>query len=453
MVRTLSLVGLAATMLAACSSTETTGPTPGTTTTTHHTGGTGGTGGAGASGGGGGTAGTGGVPDCSSPPFDLAGGSWTLEDASNTPGTISHDGALAITPSGVLAVAFSEPDSVNSSDQDIYTTRKTGSAFAAATALTSDNAVQNAYPSIVADGETLHLVWGGYPGGDNDVFYSSYTGSWSARVDLTSPSEGNPAREDFAPDLAIGPNGELAVAYLSSPDTQSPPEVRVLGIANGAPSGSPETVIPAGTDGCENAHVAFDGAGHLHVVADCGPLFAASVYYATNASGSWTSSVLAGSANADDASPDIAVGPDGTTVHVVWQGNQSCGPATCSDIRYARSTGAAFSAPVDVTTSPSEPEGQPHIAIDACGRPVVTYPRANATDYFDIFVTLSNDEGASFVAESNVTPGTDSSDEWMAYSIVMHPVTRMPHLTFVRIMSGTNPLDTEVMHAQFVPTP
>ena len=453
MLRTLSLVALAATMLAACSSTETTGPAPGTTTTSHHGGG--GAGGVGASGGNGGWS-AGGVPECadlSVEPFSLTENTWQIDDASNTPGTISHDGALAITPSGLIAVAFAEPDSVNTSDQDIFTTQTLGTTFPAATALTHDTAVQNAYPSMVADGETLHLVWNGYPGGDNDLFYSSYTGSWSARVDLTSPSEGNPAREDFAPDLALGPNGELAVAYLSSPNDQSPPEVRVLGIANGAPAGSPETVIPAGTDGCENPHLAFDGAGHLHVVADCGPLFSASVTYATNASGSWTSSVLAGGPNQDDTSPDIAVGPDGTTVHVVWQGNQSCGPATCSDIRYARSTGGAFSAPVDVTTTPNDPEGQPRLAVDACGRPVVTYPRANAANYFDVLITLSSDNGASFEAEHNITHDTDGSDEWMPYSLVMHPITHFPHLTFVSIMPGTDPLDTEVMHAQFAPTP
>jgi hypothetical protein len=192
-----------------------------------------------------------------------------------------------------------------------------------------------------------------------------------------------------------------------------------------------------------NPHIAFDGAGHLHVVADCGPLFNASVHYATNASGSWVDQVLSGGPGLDETSPQIAVGPDGTTLHVVWQGS--------GDIQYARSTGGAFGAPVGVTASPNDSEARPLVAVDACGRPVVAYPRSNADNYFDVFVTLSNDDGASFVAEVNVTPGTDTSDEWMAYALVMHPQTGLPHLTFTRIMSGTNPLNTEVIHAELVP--
>ena len=112
-----------------------------------------------------------------------------------------------------------------------------------------------------------------------------------------------------------------------------------------------------------------------------------------------------------------------------------------------------FEQPVDVTSTPSQPEGQPHITLDACQRPVVTYPRANANGFFDVFVTLSNDDGASFVPESNVTPGTDDSDEWMPYSMVMHPVTHLPHLTYVHIVAGSDPLNTEVMHAELVPGP
>jgi hypothetical protein len=52
-----------------------------------------------------------------------------------------------------------------------------------------------------------------------------------------------------------------------------------------------------------------------------------------------------------------------------------------------------------------------------------------------------------------VTPGTDDSDEWMVYALVIDPDSGLPHLTFTQILAGTDPLDTEVVHAQFVPTP
>ncbi|MBW2527650.1 MAG: hypothetical protein JRI23_25940 [Deltaproteobacteria bacterium] len=427
-------------LFAACGDDdETTGP-PATTATTTTT----------DTGSGGSATGTGGGGGGGSAPFDVATGTWQLSNASNTADTISHDGAMAITSGGVVWIAFAEPlPEPDDMDQDIFTTARASSNFETAAALTSDSAVQNAFPALAADADTLHLVWNGPPGGDNDIFYASHEGAWSSPVDLTSATEGSPARTDYRPDLAIGPGGNGYVAYLSE-EPSGPASIRVVTLSGGAPSGSPVTVIDGSSDGCYSVAVAVDDDGDAHVVAECGPMFEESIHYATNRTGSWASEVLAGGAGEQHTGPDITVGPDGASVHVVWQAWQTCTGGTCADIHYVRSAGGAFGNVAPVLTTADESESSPLIAVDSFGRPLVVFSRANGDGFFDIFVTNSED-GTSFVSEVNITPGTDDSDQWMPYDVTFHPATGLPHLTYTEILASTDPLDTEVMHAELIP--
>jgi hypothetical protein len=94
--------------------------------------------------------------------------------------------------------------------------------------------------------------------------------------------------------------------------------------------------------------------------------------------------------------------------------------------------------------------GSSRSAVDPWGRPLVGYARGNADNNFDLFVRLSED-GAVFSDESLVTPNTDDIDYWMPYGVAFHPDSGWPQLTYTRILGGTDPLDTEVMHASFVP--
>ena len=105
--------------------------------------------------------------------------------------------------------------------------------------------------------------------------------------------------------------------------------------------------------------------------------------------------------------------------------------------------------PVTVTSTADASEANPRVAVDSAGRPLVVFSRGNADGFHDIFVTNSAD-GATFAAELNITPGTDDSDQWMPYGLTFHPLTGLPHLTYTEILAATDPLDTEVMHAEFV---
>ena len=255
---------------------------------------------------------------------DLAQGEWVLEQLSQTPGTISHDGPIAFTDDGTGWAAWSEPDSENLMDQDIWVARQSAGAWQAE-ARTRETGVQMAFPTLAARGSTVHVAFSGAPAGRNAVFYSRNDGSgWSVNADLTSDFEAGAPCSNVQPSLALAADGAIAIAYVSRPAATDKREVRVLRLdATGTPLGAPETVIPAPAEGhCYVPSAAFDRAGKLHVVADCGPIFAEDIYYASDASGAWRFEAWS-TPDRDDADPKIAAGPDGT-VSVVWLASPPC---------------------------------------------------------------------------------------------------------------------------------
>lgn len=231
-------------------------------------------------------------------PSPLGPGEWTTENVSQTPGTIATQSDLAITDSGTVFVVWSESDSENVSDQDILVATGGDGTWKTDT-LTTDVGVQNTYPSILTDGDTVHLVWSGYPDGWNDIYYTVHTPAdgWRDPVDLTAAFESALERDAFAPALAIGPNGELAIAYQSGlrdveGEFRDPTEIRVIRIANGAVIDGPVTVIEAVGAGCNEPDLAFDAAGALHLVAACGAVLQGDIYYTTDAGGSFAEPVV-----------------------------------------------------------------------------------------------------------------------------------------------------------------
>jgi hypothetical protein len=394
---------------------------------------------------------------------DYGVGSWQVEQVSNTPGTISHNGTLTFLPDGTAIAGWMEADPVNVSDEDIETAIKSGSTWSGADRRTNDTNVQNSYPHLVTYAGVAHLVWGGYPGGDNDLFYAHYASSaWTARTDLTTPFETSPAlrRDDRIPALAVSSSGVLAISYSSSTtNAMGNPnglfEIRVIKLdGSGTVLGPPTTVIPAGTNGCGSSAIAFDGAGNLHVVADCGPLGAEDIYYATDESGSWTQMVVPGGAGRDDWGAKLASDPDGTTIHLTWTAFPTCTNnmnQTCADVMYRQiHPGATFGPEIDVTATGAQDEYSPEIGVDSMGRPLIAYHHANAQNFFDIYVTWSND-GQTFAPAQNITPGTDMRDDQQPQSLIFHPSTGLPHLVFYSTLSS-NPLNTEIMHAEFIPS-
>jgi hypothetical protein len=373
-------------------------------------------------------------------------GAWEAANASNTKDTISHDGSLAITASGDVVVAFSEPDAEETFDQDIHVASDTGGGWDVSMPLTADE-IQNAYPTLVAVGETLHLTWSGRPGAEiNDVFYAANDGGgWDERVNLTAAVESDLGRHAYAPSLAAGPGGALAIAYLSAPDEESGigiAEVRVALVEEGALADDPVTVIQDAA-GCYDPRAIYDGDGNLHVFADCGEVFAEDVRWATDASGDWAEEALPGNDGHDDFGPEVALGPGGA-VWVAWTASLPCEGGTCNNILVSTQDEGGFAEPESASMAGTPGDSSPTIAVDDAGRVIVAFHRDNAESFSDVFLT-SSDDGASYAAPCNLTR-TDASNEWMPWSLQVHPDTGAPHLTFVWFEKDSEPLNTEVFH-------
>jgi hypothetical protein len=257
-------------------------------------------------------------------------------------------------------------------------------------------------------------------------------------------------RHAYAASLAAGPGGALAVAYLSAPDEESGiglAEVRVAFIEDGALTDDPVTVIQDAA-GCYDPRAIYDGDGDLHVFADCGEVFAEDVHRATDASGDWVDEVLPGNDGHDDVGPEVALDQDGA-VHVVWTAALPCAGGTCNHMMVSAEEGDGFAEPVNASMAATPGDSSPTMTIDADGRVLIAFHRDNADSFSDVFITSAAD-GETFAAPCNLTR-TDDNNEWMPWSLQLHPDTGLPHMTFVYFEKDTDPLNTEVFHMQLVP--
>src|SRR4051812_12842406 len=211
------------------------------------------------------------------------GNGWVSEQVTQSSSTGTYDGALAFTASGNTWMAFADPMTEASSDQDIFSTSHESCAWSAPQARNMASTYQFAYPSIVATGETLHLVMSGLISSSqgNDVYYATYdNGTWSPASALTMSTPGV-GYGDYSPVAAASASGEVSVAYLSGGTSDS--KVHVAKIASGALQGDAVALDVAG--GCDDPQLVYDANGTRHVVAICGG--DTRVTYSNDSGGSW----------------------------------------------------------------------------------------------------------------------------------------------------------------------
>ncbi len=400
-------------------------------------------------GGGGGADGGGCAPAPSDITCDGLDGTWMFENVSHTADTISLEGDLAISASGAMIVAFSDvlPDST--SDQDIFTTSPSECGWMSEP-LTKDTDVQNTYPSLVVAGDTFHLVWSGYPEGLNDVYYATATGDgdWSERVNLTAEYESSMMRHAYAPSISIGPDGTIAVAYLSAPASDTggfagPAVVKVATVESGALAGPPRTVLDYGDDECFNPRAIHDGDGNLHVLAECGPLFNQDIAWATTAGpGPWKTDILPGTAGHDDMSITVALA--GGTVHAAWVADLPCGDGTCRTLQHSALTGTTWSDPVSASQAGEPNDNGPALAIGPDDTIYLAFWRDNADSKSDVYLTRSTD-GETFAPPCNLTR-TETENEWMPSSLQVDATSGTLHLLYEEFVPASDPLDTEIIH-------
>jgi hypothetical protein len=379
---------------------------------------------------------------------DLSRGSWKTRQVSHTPGTISHDGRLAFLPNGQAVALWSEPESKDVSIQNIWAASLDASrdAWATGPALTTNTATQHAFASVVPVGDVVHVVWNGYPAGDNDLFHVGLAGgAWSSPTDITSGSKTDrETRTDYLPSIAASPSGALAVAYNSEPVSSRPIEIRILRLgADGRPLAKPAVAIPAPDGGdCYGPSAELDADGHLHVVAECGAIGHERLFWGTDASGSWVVTPI-DPQGATDVQAHLTRGA-GRALELVWTAFTPCSAGSCGDIMTATIEGTRVGPARNVTRTPEASEVKPLAVVDRAGRLIVGYSSRR-----DTYVVWSTG-ATTFAPPTNLTPDSEATWEYVD-ALALDPVTGAPHVLYTKVFPGTRPLDAEIMHAFWAP--
>jgi hypothetical protein len=381
------------------------------------------------------------------PVVDYDSGTWYSEVAVDTPGTISHGAAGVFLANGAFLGTWMEPDVDATSGEDIWEfTHPAGGAWANKR-LSDDGSAQAAYNSMATDGTTTHLIYNSAPGDDNDLYYSKNTGSsWSARVDVTSPAETGTARHEFQTDIALAPNGDAVVAFISASEKTGgginpDGEVRIMTISPSGTASAAITVIPTpGGVGCFDPSVVVDSAGTVHVAADCGQLGGEDVLYTENSGGSYATPMpFPNGTSSDDVGVQLALGPDHETLHAVWSKDAEC-------LYMRKRAGGAWTTAVSASNSPGTDDRSCMLGVDPNGRVLAAWHSPNAQNNEDVLFSWSAD-GLAFKAAKSVTPDTSGTVEWFPSVILFEATTGLPHIIYERIVAMSNPLNTQVMHA------
>ena len=375
---------------------------------------------------------------------------WEVTNASNSEGTISHDPQIAfVGPTEMMT--FSEPKPRDFGDQDIFRAVRTAAEWTA-TSLTLSASEQLAFPNLVRSGNSLWYSWTGRA--DPEAPLSI----WLRREPIGSPPEAelnatpdlfdpmNPEdpelpfpRQNYEGQLVEQPNGGVMLIYQSDVRVgiASPVAYRIeaLMISPTGEFGTAEVVHAQDSGSCGSLRAAADASGRVHIVARCSG--DAPLVHIEGTSGNWqTSAVDLGDSRAPTA-VDIAV-DSGSRVHLVWAGSIDCDGETCRRVFYSRSNGV----PVIV----ADDRGfMPVIGTDQHDRPLVAFHRTG--DFRDVVISYS-DDGRTFAP---LTPLATSSDRDTSANQIRFDDDGYPHILFERIVSGTDPLNGESMHARLAP--
>lgn len=385
------------------------------------------------------------------PGFDYDSGTWVSQQAVDTAGTISHDPAGVFTSDGTLWGTWMEPDVGATSGEDIWEMKLVGGGWTTSR-ITDDGAAQAAYNAMATDGTTVHLVYNSRTGPDNDVFYTKHAGTaWSTRIDVTTPTEPT-MRHDFQTAVALAPNGDAVIAYVSASvrangGIADDGEIRVIRVAQSGMVGMPEVAIPTvSPHGCYDPSIVVDGEGTVHIAADCGTVGAAEIHYTNDAGGAFaTPTPFAGGAMRDDSGVKLALDPDGRTLHAVWSAD-----AASADCAYARKPpGADWTAAVSTSMDPANDRACA-LGVDGDGNVLVAWHRPNNDGNEDVWFSWSSD-GVTFKMPRLVTPGTDATVEWFPDAILVEPGTGAVHILYEQLVLGSQPTNAHIMHAVLAP--
>ena len=221
-------------------------------------------------------------------------------------------------------------------------------------------------PAFGVDAAGVRHVAVGRTGEDPGVWYGTDAGGHWTMERLT----------DQAPDgtvgLAVAPDGTASIAYAEFFATDGTPLAdRAVRVTTGKP-GAWTTTRVADDTGDASPAIARDAVGHLHVAFGTNAGGLDGLSYATNASGSWVvTPVTPGAAGQADRHPAIALDAAGKA-HIAFE-RSTDDPLPDGTVSIGYATNATGSWASSVVALGPEYRLDPSIALDASGRPRIAY--------------------------------------------------------------------------------
>ena len=346
-----------------------------------------------------------------------AGGSWSSPVNIST--HTSYDQyipQIALDSSGNAYVAWYGYDDSDNYYQVYYATNAGGS-WSAPVNISTQSSYHQYDPQIALDSSgNAHVVWYGYDSGYNNyhIYYATNAGgSWSAPINLSTQSD----YDQYIPQIALDSSGNAYVAWYGYDSGDSYDQVFYATNASGSWS-SPTRLSTQSGYYQYNSRILLDSNDHPQVIwygydAD---YWYQQVYYTADTGSGWSAPAQLSFPSPEGTTwnynPQLAAGPGGSAC-AVWYGwynnNRSY------QVMYADNTGGSWSTPVRLSTQSDYDQYNPQIALDSSGNAHVTwYGYDNSYNYYDVW--YSTNAGGSWSTPANLSTqsGYDQYDPQIA---------------------------------------
>jgi hypothetical protein len=266
----------------------------------------------------------------------------------------------------------------------------------------SNNTDPSTAPQVAVDGAgTIYVVWEDQAGSSSNILFSlssdqGVTFSAPRNVSGTSGSSSNPM-------IFVDAQGGINVVWVN--DAPGNDDIFFSRSADGGGSFSAPVNVSHDAADSLSPQLAVDSSGNISVVweSDSTP-FGVLYSHSTNGGTSFSSPLDLATNTGGSFGAQIGVGADGS-INVVWEDDSSSG----ANISFSRSTdkGNSFSPPQTLSTNLGN-STEAQIVLDASGNIYVVW--ADSTSgRFDIFLSRSTDQGATFSSPTNLSNGPANS--------------------------------------------
>jgi hypothetical protein len=309
----------------------------------------------------------------------LAGAAWSVAATIDQGVGNAVQPQIAITPAGIAVATFMQSTANNGGGSQIMANRFSGT-WGAAQRRDADafGRATYSYVSLAADGAaTVVFTQPGNTAARVWASQSSAPGVWAAPVALG----GEPA---FQPQVATAANGHAIMTWLEPNSTG--PYARSLWASRDIGAGwTPPVAIAAVASGVTPIRVVADANGNAIAVwqQELGGRTAIRANRLDAASGVWGTALTLNDASVHGGDPEPAMDANGNAI-VVWSAANDAGAGNgvanlgITARRFVAATGS-WSSAVTVQPNPPQPQGAPHVAVDAAGNAIAVWLQGSPT--------------------------------------------------------------------------